>query len=73
MYNATPPPPPPLQIRKSRDADSVQRALRSITDAAREQDGDARHNLLAAAVEAARSRATVGEITEAMGKVGGGG
>jgi methylmalonyl-CoA mutase len=53
------------EIRASRDASAVEKALANITDLARSGEG----NLLAAAVEAARVRATVGEISDAMEKV----
>ncbi len=53
------------QIRKSRDGKAVEQALANITDLARSGTG----NLLEAAVAAARVRATVGEISEAMEKV----
>ncbi len=48
-------------IRASRDAGGVARALAEVRRAAAEGG-----NLLAAAVEAARARATVGEISDAM-------
>ncbi len=50
-------------IRDTRDAAACDAALRTVEEAAR-NDG----NLLAAAVEAARARATVGEISMAMEK-----
>ena len=53
------------QIRASRDAAAVEKALAHITALAESGEG----NMLEAAVEAARVRATVGEITEAMEKV----
>jgi methylmalonyl-CoA mutase len=52
-------------IRASRDAAAVDKALATITDLAQSGEG----NLLAAAIDAARVRATVGEISEAMEKV----
>ncbi len=52
------------KIRASRDQASCEAALDALTGAAK--DGG---NLLAAAVEAARARATVGEISMAMEKV----
>ena len=52
-----------MQIRETRDESACQAALAALTDKA-EGDG----NLLAAAVEAARARATVGEISMAMEK-----
>ena len=51
-------------IRGSRDAAGVEGALSALEEAARSGG-----NLLAAAVEAARARATVGEISMAMEKV----
>nr|MDJ0789395.1 methylmalonyl-CoA mutase [Myxococcota bacterium] len=53
------------EIRASRDAAAVEAALAHITELAQSGEG----NLLEAAVEAARLRATVGEISEAMEKV----
>ncbi|KAA0196213.1 hypothetical protein HAZT_HAZT001288 [Hyalella azteca] len=53
------------QLRESRDTEAVTAALAAVTSAARNSD----NNLMAAAVEAARCRATVGEITEAMAEV----
>ncbi len=49
-------------IRDSRDATACQAALEALTAAARDGTG----NLLALAVEAARARATVGEVSEAL-------
>jgi methylmalonyl-CoA mutase len=49
-------------IRNSRDAEKVKNALDEITKAAASDDG----NLLELAVEAARERATLGEISDAM-------
>ena len=48
-------------LKAERDAGAVQAALNALTDAAR---GDG--NLLALAVDAARARATVGEISDAL-------
>jgi len=53
------------EIRASRDQGAVDQALAHITQLAESGEG----NMLEAAVEAARVRATVGEITEAMEKV----
>jgi methylmalonyl-CoA mutase len=53
------------QIRASRDAAAVEKALAGLTEVARSGEG----NLLEAAVEAARARATVGEISEAMEQI----
>ena len=53
------------RVRASRDAASCERALAAITRCAETGEG----NLLAQCVDAARVRATVGEISEAMEKV----
>ena len=53
------------KIRKERDSEKVNTALNKLTEAARTKDG----NLLALAVEAARTRATLGEISTALEKV----
>jgi len=55
------------KLREERDTDAVERALAGIRDVAESGEG----NLLEACVEAARARATVGEISEAMEKVWG--
>ncbi|HEY4602899.1 MAG TPA: methylmalonyl-CoA mutase family protein, partial [Blastococcus sp.] len=62
------------QLRAERDPDAVQDALRRLTAAARaaaegrrERDLDA--NLLKLAVDAARAKATVGEISDALEEV----
>ena len=52
-------------IRSTRDQSAVDAALLAITEAARSGSG----NLLELAITAARARATVGEITEAMASV----
>ena len=54
------------RLREERDADVVEDKLRALTAAA---DGDG--NLLALAIDAARAKATVGEISEALGTVWG--
>jgi methylmalonyl-CoA mutase len=54
------------RLRAERDADEVQRSLDALTSAAQ---GDG--NLLGLAVDAARAKATVGEITGALEKVWG--
>ena len=56
------------RLRAERDADEVQRTLDALTSAA---DGDGDGNLLGLAVDAARAKATVGEITGALEKVWG--
>ncbi|MCI4663822.1 MAG: methylmalonyl-CoA mutase [Neomegalonema sp.] len=53
------------QIRASRDQGAVDAALTRLSQAAKDGDG----NLLGLAVEAARARASVGEISDAMEKV----
>lgn len=53
------------QIKSSRDNEAVQEALKAITEAAKSGEG----NLLALSVEAARLRATVGEISDAMEEI----
>ncbi|HEY8548157.1 MAG TPA: methylmalonyl-CoA mutase, partial [Acidimicrobiales bacterium] len=52
------------RVRAERDEDACRRALKALTEGAR---GDA--NLLALSVEAARARATVGEISSALEEV----
>ncbi|ESO10878.1 hypothetical protein HELRODRAFT_97089 [Helobdella robusta] len=52
-------------IRETRDNAKVQRILDSITECCKSQHG----NLLELSIEAARARASVGEITDAMEKV----
>ncbi|MGB5814001.1 MAG: methylmalonyl-CoA mutase [Thermoanaerobaculia bacterium] len=53
------------RLKAERDAESVAAALAALTASAESGDG----NLLSLAVDAARSRATVGEISEALSKV----
>ena len=53
------------QIRRTRDNKAVRRALDRLTEAARTREG----NLLELAVEAARLRASLGEISNALEKV----
>tara|TARA_B110000046_G_scaffold186050_1_gene231918 strand:- start:2552 stop:4702 length:2151 start_codon:yes stop_codon:yes gene_type:complete len=50
------------QVRSSRDSGACQQTLDALTAAAKSGDG----NLLALAVDAARARATVGEISDAL-------
>ena len=52
-------------IKQKRDAARVQQALAAITNIAESGQG----NLLAAAIDAIRARATVGEVSDAMEKV----
>jgi methylmalonyl-CoA mutase len=53
------------EIKATRDTAAVETALAKITDAAKEGTG----NLLTLAIEAARLRATLGEISDAMEEV----
>ena len=53
------------EVRKNRDQEVCTKMLDALTEAAEEGSG----NLLALAVEAARARATVGEISDALEKV----
>lgn len=55
------------QIRASRDAEAVRKALDALTECARTGEG----NLLDHTVQAIRLRATVGEVSDAMEKVWG--
>ena len=60
------------RLRAERDERACQDALRALTAAAREgarRDGTLEGNLLALAVDAARAKATVGEISEALEEV----
>ncbi|MBP1884242.1 methylmalonyl-CoA mutase [Sinorhizobium mexicanum] len=50
------------ETKRRRDSQKVKETLEALTEVARSGEG----NLLAAAIEAARARATVGEISEAM-------
>jgi len=53
------------RLRSERDPKAHKQALQALTTAAKEESG----NLLALAVDAARARATVGEISDAMESV----
>ncbi len=58
------------RIKAERDTERVNRALTAITEASAQPGGmDNATNLLALAIEAARARATLGEISYAMEKV----
>ena len=58
------------RLRAERDDDAVQRALAALTEAARhDAGGDLEHNLLARSIDAARAKATVGEISSALEEV----
>lgn len=52
------------QVKKSRDQRKAEEALGELTAAAKSNQ-----NLLAAAIQCARARCTVGEISDAMEKV----
>ncbi len=56
------------QIRRTRDSNAVEKALEEIRVAAKKatENDPKRGNLLALAVEAAKQRATLGEISDAM-------
>jgi methylmalonyl-CoA mutase len=57
------------KIKEERDSQAVALALNAITEACKQKGGkDMSVNLLALAVEAARKRATLGEISDAMEK-----
>jgi len=53
------------KVRAERDSDAVEKALANLTALAESGEG----NLLAAGIEAARARASVGEISDALEKV----
>ncbi|HKM31053.1 MAG: methylmalonyl-CoA mutase [Bacteroidales bacterium] len=55
------------ELKKNRDSAKTEASLQALTRAAEEQSG----NLLELAVEAARNRATLGEISDACEKVAG--
>jgi methylmalonyl-CoA mutase len=60
------------QLREERDSAAVTRALDALTAAGAAKSGttgDLSNNLLALAVDAARAKATVGEISDALEKV----
>ncbi|TDC86970.1 methylmalonyl-CoA mutase [Saccharopolyspora aridisoli] len=62
------------RLREERDTQACDDALRRLTAAAEaslsdERPNDLAHNLLALAVDAARAKATVGEISDALEKV----
>jgi methylmalonyl-CoA mutase len=62
------------ELRASRDAGAVEESLRRLTDAARaaaegRRGSDLDSNLLNLAVDAARAKATVGEISDALEEV----
>ncbi len=59
------------RLRAERNADDVRRALEALTNSAADgaRKGSLEGNLLALAVDAARAKATVGEISDALEKV----
>ncbi|WP_063034347.1 methylmalonyl-CoA mutase [Nocardia grenadensis] len=57
------------QLRADRDQDAVDRALGELGRAAAASEGGMENNLLALAIDAARAKATVGEISDALEKV----
>ncbi|WP_328395243.1 methylmalonyl-CoA mutase [Nocardia sp. NBC_00416] len=57
------------QLRADRDSGAVERALAELSRAAASSDGGMANNLLALAIDAARAKATVGEISDALEKV----
>ncbi|UZJ25442.1 methylmalonyl-CoA mutase [Rhodococcus antarcticus] len=54
------------RLRAERDDDAVSGALAELTRAARSDAGGMENNLLALAISAARAKATVGEISDAL-------
>jgi methylmalonyl-CoA mutase len=57
------------QLRAERDSAEVERALAELTRAAGSSEGGMANNLLALAIDAARAKATVGEISDALEQV----
>ncbi|MEU6559592.1 methylmalonyl-CoA mutase [Nocardia nova] len=57
------------RLRADRDSAEVERALGELTRAAASSEGGMGNNLLALAIDAARAKATVGEISDALEKV----
>ncbi|WP_036501103.1 methylmalonyl-CoA mutase [Nocardia aobensis] len=57
------------RLRAERDSAEVERALAELTRAAGSSEGGMGNNLLALAIDAARAKATVGEISDALEKV----
>ncbi|MDN4607759.1 methylmalonyl-CoA mutase [Sporosarcina highlanderae] len=55
------------EMKRNRDENAVKKALEALTDAARSGES----NLLELSVDAARARATIGEISDAIEKVSG--
>ncbi len=59
------------RLREERDAGEVERVLGALTAAAGREHRGAEDNLLALAIDAARAKATVGEISDALERVWG--
>ena len=57
------------RLRAERDEEETQAALAALTQAARADGGDMETNLLALAIDAARAKATVGEMSAALEEV----
>ncbi|GAB4585910.1 methylmalonyl-CoA mutase [Nocardia sp. IFM 10818] len=57
------------RLRAERDSAEVEQALAELTRAAASSEGGMENNLLALAINAARAKATVGEISDALEKV----
>ncbi|MFC9997415.1 methylmalonyl-CoA mutase [Nocardia sp. NPDC127526] len=57
------------RLRAERDSAEVEKALAELTRAAASSEGGMANNLLALAIDAARAKATVGEISDALEKV----
>ncbi|MEU4651350.1 methylmalonyl-CoA mutase [Nocardia fluminea] len=57
------------RLRAERDSAAVEQALAELTRAAASSEGGMENNLLALAIDAARAKATVGEISDALEKV----
>ncbi|MBF6542128.1 methylmalonyl-CoA mutase [Nocardia brasiliensis] len=57
------------RLRAERDSAEVERALAELTRAAASSEGGMANNLLALAIDAARAKATVGEISDALEQV----
>ncbi|MGW3542762.1 methylmalonyl-CoA mutase [Nocardia niigatensis] len=57
------------KLRAERDSAEVERALAELTRAAASSEGGMDNNLMALAIDAARAKATVGEISDALEKV----
>ncbi|WP_280379586.1 methylmalonyl-CoA mutase [Nocardia wallacei] len=57
------------RLRAERDSSEVERTLAELTRAAASSEGGMGNNLLALAIDAARAKATVGEISDALEQV----